>query len=263
MKKLVFIVLLAFTNVIAQEGIYYSENFEKIIIPQNQQVTNILPQGWQNYNSLKVARFSGTQNQHLIFYNLEPNEIFGVGMPEFPIKDKTVLKFKVAVTNKTQPGKLEIKTFNGSQSTVIASIDFNDISLRDSEFTHGNPTAKFQKEVDLSAYAGQTLRFHFEMTAEKYGVILGLDDIQLVVKSTLSIHDMKKEAVTVYPNPANDYIQISGLSIAKNQLYSLNGNLVQTNNSDKIDISTLSKGVYLLQTTDPEGNHYINKVIKK
>ncbi len=262
MKYLYVTLLFAFTNAIAQD-IYYSENFENVVIPQNQQVTNILPQGWQNYNSLKVARFSGTQNQYLVFYNFAPNEIFGVGMPEFLIKDNTVLKLKLAVTHKTQPGKFQIKIFKGSQTIVIATIDFDDILLRDSEFTGGNPTAKFEKEVDLSAYAGQTIRLNFEMTAEKQYAILGLDDIQLVAKSTLSIRDLKKETVSVYPNPAKDYIQISGLSIAQNQLYNLNGNLVQTTNSDKIDISSLSKGVYLLQTTDTDGNRHTQKVIKK
>lgn len=262
MKHLVLILFFIVNTISAQEA-YFNENFETVVIPDGQSSTVSLPSGWSNYNSLKVVKFPSTHNQYIVFYNFEPNIIFGVGMPELFIRPNSVLKFKAAITNKTQPGKLEIKTFKGTEAIVIGTVSFDDIAKRDREFTDGNPTSKFEHEIDLSAYAGETLQLHFEMTAEKQYLQLGLDDIQLISRNTLSLQDLKKPQITIYPNPAYDYVQVTGIVPIKNSLFGSDGRLVKKSDSDRIEMADLPNGIYFLKTIDSDGNHYINKIIKK
>lgn len=79
---------------------------------------------------------------------------------------------------------------------------------------------------------------------------------------------IKKDAnkvFSVYPNPANDYItiktSISGVITVK--IYDILGSLKQSldvMNGDRVDISSLSKGAYVLKI---EGNAQATQVIQK
>ena len=70
-------------------------------------------------------------------------------------------------------------------------------------------------------------------------------------------------AIAVYPNPTNEFIKISGpLVIKKAFLFNSTGKLVQKSIGDveKIDISTLPKGVYILKAF-VEGNQFFTKKV--
>jgi len=74
--------------------------------------------------------------------------------------------------------------------------------------------------------------------------------------------------VGIYPNPAQDYFEFKGLSgtkIVSTNIYSTNGSLVKTVNSNesKVDVSRLKSGVYMVQTLTANGNTFTNKLIKK
>jgi len=66
--------------------------------------------------------------------------------------------------------------------------------------------------------------------------------------------------IQVYPNPANDYIAISNNSISKfkTEIYSVDGKLLKQNSYNNaanniVDISDLSRGVYMLKVIDNIG----------
>lgn len=71
--------------------------------------------------------------------------------------------------------------------------------------------------------------------------------------STLSINEVELTIVNlkVYPNPASDYITISGLKKTENyEIYNLIGQKIRkgiTTNDESIDIQNLIKGIYLLK----------------
>ena len=74
--------------------------------------------------------------------------------------------------------------------------------------------------------------------------------------------------VGIYPNPAQDYFEFKGLSgtkIVSTNIYSTNGSLVKTVNSDEsnVNVSQLKSGVYIVQTKTANGNTFTNKLIKK
>lgn len=85
----------------------------------------------------------------------------------------------------------------------------------------------------------------------------------------LSVSDSDfSSKVGIYPNPAQDYFEFKGLSgtkIVSTNIYSTNGSLVKTVNSDeqKVNVSQLKTGVYIVQTKTANGNTFTNKLIKK
>lgn len=78
-------------------------------------------------------------------------------------------------------------------------------------------------------------------------------------KAELTVNEINQNAVTVYPNPAEDLLTIKGLTeetALTYAIYSLNGDqLVQQelDLSNTIDIKQLASGMYMLQLTFPDG----------
>ncbi|WP_336960589.1 T9SS type A sorting domain-containing protein [Chryseobacterium contaminans] len=84
------------------------------------------------------------------------------------------------------------------------------------------------------------------------------------VLSTVNL-DSKKGEISIYPNPSTDFITIdSKEGLKKVTISSLEGKIVvTTENSGKIDVSKLSKGVYILQGELKNGAVISKKIIKK
>ena len=60
--------------------------------------------------------------------------------------------------------------------------------------------------------------------------------------------------VTCYPNPAREKVTIDGIEVAEVQVYNALGQLVKTvRNSNEINVSNLTEGVYLLRIMDAKG----------
>ncbi|PHS66913.1 MAG: hypothetical protein COB12_05645 [Flavobacterium sp.] len=79
----------------------------------------------------------------------------------------------------------------------------------------------------------------------------------------LSISDFDKEKINVYPNPASDFIQISGLRNTVNySIYSISGAILEkgiVKKNEKINVQDLSAGIYFLILNESK----IIKVIKE
>ena len=87
----------------------------------------------------------------------------------------------------------------------------------------------------------------------------------IINDSTLGIAENVKTKITVYPNPANDFIAVdSDVEITKFKIFDLNGRTVNTGSplNNRIDVNTLQRGIYLVQFTDVEGGTTIEKFVK-
>lgn len=77
--------------------------------------------------------------------------------------------------------------------------------------------------------------------------------VPLPLSQTSSINEISKNDFVVYPNPATDFITLSG-AISENtsvEVYNLNGQRVASQIGNKqLDISGLSNGVYTVKITD-------------
>ncbi|WP_415328389.1 T9SS type A sorting domain-containing protein [Chryseobacterium sp. MMS23-Vi53] len=115
-----------------------------------------------------------------------------------------------------------------------------------------------------------TARFVNPTTAEVYLTTNSLGIIKDIINfSTLGTTDpvITKDDISIYPNPASDVINIKfGKNTPKFKatLYSAAGQLILTaNDKNIIDISGLTKGVYLLKIDQENDSTIVKKIIKK
>lgn len=70
--------------------------------------------------------------------------------------------------------------------------------------------------------------------------------------------------ISVYPNPAKDYVKIEGAEAAEVQVYNALGQLVKTvQGSNEINVSDFAEGVYLLRVTDVNNKDKVARLVVK
>ena len=84
------------------------------------------------------------------------------------------------------------------------------------------------------------------------------------VEPPTNVKDIRLENdIVVYPNPTADFVSVQGENITNINLYDISGGYIMSSTkSDNIDMSSLNKGVYLLQVNAGEKTIQI-KVLKK
>ena len=90
-------------------------------------------------------------------------------------------------------------------------------------------------------------------------ITLSSSDASLSIESISGTND-----ISVYPNPTMEKITINGFSSnIQAQVININGRVVMKSTSPKINISSLSKGMYILNVTDSNRKIGSFKIIKK
>lgn len=127
-------------------------------------------------------------------------------------------------------------------------------SLRDNQgvFTDWVET---QATIDLSSLAGQSdvkLMFNYYGT---YGADLSIDNINISAGTGI---EENAENISVYPNPANDMVNVEASSLISNiEIFSISGQKIgeyaANGNNASINISSLSNGLYLMKINTENG----------
>ena len=117
-----------------------------------------------------------------------------------------------------------------------------------------------QRVVNLSDFAGQTVRIAFVHNNCTNMFIMKIDDIY--VGEGVGINEVEENFVSVYPNPANNVINVNATSNISNvEVYTITGQKVgdftANNTNTTISISNLTSGLYLMRI------HTENGVINK
>ena len=100
------------------------------------------------------------------------------------------------------------------------------------------------------------------------GLVVTRADITLNVNAALSITSTELKDFKLYPNPANNWLTISGnaLSDTKVEIYDLNGRLIEEkilrSQTTAINVERLTSGTYILKLTDKENNTFAKHFIK-
>ena len=118
-----------------------------------------------------------------------------------------------------------------------------------SDFFVPNASQWITKTVDLSSFDGNTVSLAFVNIAG-YGQPIYLDNILVKSSGTLSvINEDIENNLKVFPNPASDKLIIkTRYNIDKMELYNILGTkVIENNNTQELNISSLANGVYILQ----------------
>ena len=87
----------------------------------------------------------------------------------------------------------------------------------------------------------------------------------LIVDDVLATNETKTKNISIYPNPAKDFIRIENLkNISQITIYDVNGRLVGKEKAvnNQINVSKYPVGNYILKII-ADGETYSSKVIKK
>lgn len=82
-----------------------------------------------------------------------------------------------------------------------------------------------------------------------------LDAVGVINQKVLGTSDFEKATVFLYPNPASDTVFIQSKNEASITIYDISGRLVALQKSitaNGMDVSNLSKGIYVAQITSDE-----------
>ena len=86
-----------------------------------------------------------------------------------------------------------------------------------------------------------------------------------IVEITTALPKVTNASINLYPNPTTDYFQVDGLDgTASISVKDLNGKILltkQINSNDKININSLSNGIYMIEVNTKEGS-ILKKIIK-
>ena len=123
--------------------------------------------------------------------------------------------------------------------------------------------------VSLSAYSADAmyLAFKFMSTADE-SATWELDNITVMGMGSTGIQDIEKSSVSIYPNPANDQINIRCQSNVEVNIYSLTGQKVISTivpqGTSTVNIENLQGGVYMIETiTEGSQTRSTSKLIVK
>lgn len=134
-------------------------------------------------------------------------------------------------------------------------------------FSNWCPGAKIPlRKIDVGSLTTGNHTFRISVPTAVFVNAEGYFPISLYLQASnavLGLEDVKKVEYSVYPNPTSDFLNIETLDSVKN-IYLLNtlGQNVYEGNSKQINISNLSKGMYLLKIEFENNIIVTEKIIK-
>jgi glucose/arabinose dehydrogenase len=119
-------------------------------------------------------------------------------------------------------------------------------------------------------FSGQSnfTSFGEDMNGELY--ITNSNTIFKIVDTSLSRSDFAKDGFAIFPNPVKNSFNINNANateIAVLELFDIAGKLllsknILNNNLQNVDVSALSKGVYMIRISATDGRTYVSKFVK-
>lgn len=93
-------------------------------------------------------------------------------------------------------------------------------------------------------------------------------DLSMVVEgeeTTMGVSDVNAANVTVYPNPATNFVKATVKSgeVSAMTVFNMNGQVVASAKAASVNVSALPAGVYVVKVQDTNGNVSTSKVVKK
>jgi hypothetical protein len=101
--------------------------------------------------------------------------------------------------------------------------------------------------LDSAGITGQTVYLAFRHNAYDQ-FILEIDNIKVFTESPMGIETEDSNEISFYPNPAKEYLTISGLDeTVTYSISDINGKLIQSGTTfDKINVENITEGFYFL-----------------
>lgn len=220
----------------------------------------VLEKGLQTFTSVNDAYLQGARETNFNTEDLRVESGNRVTYVMFDISDlregalkRATLEMNVStddgsgLINVYQAGNGWAETsINGSNKP--AKLSNTSLASLDKTYALGST---YEFDVSTADFSGDQITFVIEMTggndvsfASKESNVARGPSLIVKVDEIVSVNSTVNKNLTVFPNPAQEVINIS--EIAEWELHSILGEQISTGNSSKVSLRSLSKGVYLL-----------------
>lgn len=143
------------------------------------------------------------------------------------------------------------------QSLILANATYDN--------TTNNPHNPSNPPIDVSA--GENTKDEMMVAFIAYTAYQAGDE-NIILDSTLvtsGVDKIEKSKFAVYPNPANDRIHIASDDEIKSvKIFEMDGRLISTYyNVESIDVSMISRGMYIIEIVTAKGNRFEKVILSK
>lgn len=198
----------------------------------------------------------------------------------------------VCGTQKVYPGSIGSGNYHYKKYTIqntSASAECVNVILTNPEanqmflvayltsFNPANISQNYLADVGSSPFSGGSTNMAFTMPANSTVVLV----VNEVVANTVFINnytinviagncgsilktgEVAGSGVTIYPNPVRTLLYVNGIKMNEAKVFDTSGKLIPVKTTEnQINVEGLTKGNYLLQLKDKDGNIHQNKFIK-
>lgn len=192
-----------------------------------------------------------------------------VGASSPVLRFKVVVGFSYMIASDAGDLFAEVSTNGGSTWTTVWNDDSETGFIDDGD---GNANTDLYNQnivsvqKSLSQFAGQpNVQIRFRYVANDAD-IASIDDIQVLASGTLATNEAsaKSKSLSIYPNPAKGEVNIkTDKKIKSSSVLDISGRVVMSSTAQKVDVSSLAKGTYMLQVDFADGTTSTEKLIKE
>lgn len=132
------------------------------------------------------------------------------------------------------------------------------------EETLGPQNTSFSQRVaSLPAGISGNFQVAFRHWDCQGGYVLILDDIQIVNAGTVTGIDNADAAnVAIYPNPANQMLNVQAEGLQKVEMLDMSGRTVMTTSESRINLDGIASGIYMIRVITGNGIHTEKVIVK-
>lgn len=269
MKKLSLLFvsfLLAFISY--SQNVTLFEDFESGV--QNNTVSI---QGWQNIPSEGTRTFIYKMYDSNLYAqataygttNTDLSNVIWLITPAINATATTQLSFKTAYGFYVhEPAYVGVSTNFVSDPTAATWTEITYAKPQGDSNGYTNLQAGGSGTIDLGSYNGQTIYIGFRYTGNKPDnktTTWQVDDINVTGILGFDLN-LSSNKISVYPNPASDYIVVNTFEKGKVQIYNALGVKVLGTEDQTINIKNLQNGLYFV-AMENDGQKYVAKFLKK
>jgi hypothetical protein len=266
--------------------ILLSENFDNITTLTTWTFTNqsspVGSTGWFQGNSAVFNAQAGAATSYIgaNFNNTSGANTISNWMitPQLLMQNGDVIKFWTRTTTGSAfPDRLEFRLSTGSTftspvtATTVGTFTTLLTSVNGPLTVGGYPDVWTEVSVTITGYSATplagNLAFRYFVTdagpAGNNSDYMGIDTFT-VTRPSLAVSNANNAKVSIYPNPATDYLKLNASSkISSVEIFDMSGKKVVTQLVDNtVDVKSLAKGSYVIKIQDQNGTS-TQKFIKK
>jgi hypothetical protein len=194
----------------------------------------------------------------------------------FAQQGSVIDSLKIIPTNPTTNENIKLICYTTFSSGACELNDYS-VNIQNAEitvmtnYTVGDNTAICHSvdTLTIGTLDSGNYKLTTSLTVNLLNAIFDTDTINFTVDNVLSVSETELDNdINIYPNPFANELQIK-VNTTKNltslEIYSATGTKIKQvkfNHSERINVSDLTNGIYLIVLTDKNGNRYTRKMIK-